>query len=133
MAGLSARPIGVAAAAARRAVGHTNSKSNGSTSKASHRQETSKKPARNGCAADKAPSRSGPRDGLQGRRGGFYERSGGTVRQPDVTAQKPNTTARTAARPNQVSAYCRWLSGKATTSFPGWGRPPGGGGASCST
>src|SRR5215831_7961863 len=46
MAGLSARPIGVAAAAARRAAGHTNSKSNGSTSKASHRQETSKKPAR---------------------------------------------------------------------------------------
>src|SRR6516164_2656712 len=61
MAWLSARPIGVAAAAALRAVGHTNSKSNGSRSKASHRQETSKKPARNGCAADKAPSRSGPR------------------------------------------------------------------------
>ncbi len=48
-------------------------------------------------------------------------------------ANTANTPASTAARPNQVMAYCRWLFGRFGLSLPGAGRPPGGRGASCST
>src|SRR5262249_28688344 len=48
-------------------------------------------------------------------------------------AKATKTAINTAARLNQVSAYCRWLFGRLTVSLPGCGRPPGGTGASCST
>src|SRR6516164_732705 len=103
MAGLSARPIGMAAAAARRAADHTNSKSNGSTSKASHRQETSKKPARNGCAADKAPEpigRAGRASGATKRLLRTIGRNGPAARCDGPEAEY-NRQDRSQAKPSQ--------------------------------
>src|ERR1700704_1876042 len=50
-----------------------------------------------------------------------------------LRSQNAKETASTAARPNQVIAYCRWSLGKLISSGPGCGRPPGGVGLSSST
>src|SRR5262249_7013951 len=53
-------------------------------------------------------------------------------RRDDIT-QAVKTPSKTAAKTSPARATCRLLSGSATTSLRGCGRPPGGTGASCST
>ena len=51
----------------------------------------------------------------------------------DFSAHAANDAASTSAKPYQVRAYPRCSLRSRTTSFPGFGRPPGGTGDSCST